>query len=293
MYTFELEQYMDPRENINIIYCTHDMGCEIHRHEFVELIFIEEGMSTHYIDGQRYDARPGDLIFVNYGQTHSFETNDGISYYNLLYVPEFFSAQLINSESIYEIFEISLFREFENAPRGCTQMACFRGGEYLKLRELVEDMEKEFVRKETGYRSILNGYSRVLFSKILRKLKSGEKRSGEKDSAQKCVETITAECLAYIDSRCFEKISLKEIAERTFYNPSYLSRMFRMHCGVSLSEYIKEKRMAEAGRLLKDTDLSNEEIMNRIGYTDKKQFYSNFKEVYGQTPSSYRKNSLP
>ena len=66
-----------------------------------------------------------------------------------------------------------------------------------------------------------------------------------------------------------------------------------MHCGVSLSEYIKEKRMAEAGRLLKDTDLSNEEIMNRIGYTDKKQFYSNFKEVYGQTPSSYRKNPLP
>ena len=58
-------------------------------------------------------------------------------------------------------------------------------------------------------------------------------------------------------------------------------------------EYIKEKRMAEAGRLLKDTDLSNEEIMNRIGYTDKKQFYSNFKEVYGQTPSSYRKNPLP
>ena len=59
---------------------------------------------------------------------------------------------------------------------------------------------------------------------------------------------------------------------------------------MSLSEYIKEKRIQEAARLLKNSDLSNEEIMLKVGYTDKKQFYKNFKEIYNETPAQYRKN---
>ena len=72
-------------------------GRELHTHEFVELIFIAEGKCTHYVDDQVYEAVPGDLIFVNYGQTHRFVEESPILYYNLLYVPEFFSEELLNS----------------------------------------------------------------------------------------------------------------------------------------------------------------------------------------------------
>lgn len=289
MYKFELKEYLNPQENINIIYCTHDMGCELHTHEFAELIFISEGSCTHFIDGVRYDAVAGDLIFVNYGQTHSFEGNDDLEYYNFLYVPGFFSTELISSENIYDIFEISLFQEFGNDRDNCGQMVHFRGNEYLEVKKLAEDMRKEFIRKEIGYRSVLNGYSRVLFSKMLRKLKG----SAVREEVLSCISRMTADCLAYIDARCFEKITLKEIAEHTFYNPSYLSRIFRQHCGISLSEYIKAKRIGEAARLLKESTLSNEEIMNRVGYSDKKQFYRSFKDIYNQTPAQLRKNLLP
>ncbi len=119
---------------------------------------------------------------------------------------------------------------------------------------------------------------------MLRKLK-GNDVSRE---AQKYLSRITAECLAYIDAKCFEKITLKEIAEHTFYNPSYFSRIFKEQCGISLSEYIKEKRMAEAVRLLQTSDLSNEEIMEKVGCTDKKQFYKIFREIYSVTPFQYR-----
>lgn len=292
MYTFELQNYLNPCENINI-QCLHNTECSLHTHEFVELIFIAEGYCSHYIDGRRYDTAPGDLLFVNYGQTHAFKAASPLLYYNLLYVPEFFSEELINSESIYEIFEISLFREFACDPGleqpDLAQSVSFGGKEYPEIKKLIEDMEKEFSKKETGYRSVLNGYSRVLFSRILRKLKCGSLPA----ESQRCINRLTAECLAYIDERCFEKISLKELAEHTFYHPAYLSRVFKQHCGISLSEYIKEKRIKEAGRLLQTTDLSNEEIMSRVGYTDKKQFYQSFREIYHCTPASLRKNSLP
>ena len=291
MHTFSLEKFMNPRENINIKYQAEDAGCAVHTHEFAELIFVVCGTAEHRIDGVSYRAEAGDLIFVNYGQTHAFEAlNSEYGYYNLLYVPEFFSEELINSENIYEIFEISMFREFGDAGiNGQAQMVSFRGNAYQEAKKLVEDMYAEFKNKEVGYRSVLNGYSRVLFSKMLRKLKCIGGSSEVSGEAQKCINRITEECMAYIDAHCFEKISLKEIAEHTFYNPAYFSRIFKEHCGVSLSEYIKEKRVHEAGRLLIGTAWSIEEIMDRVGYTDKKQFYKNFRDVYLVTPAEFRK----
>ena len=286
MRTYALKKYLNPHENINITYLDHDRMCETHTHEFVELIFIAEGWCEQCIDGERYDAEAGDLIFVNYGQTHSFlAKSKEFRYYNLLYVPAFFSEELINSENIYEIFEISLFQEFSEMKADRSQIVHFRGNEYLEIKKMIEEMRREFVRKELGYRSVLNGYSRVLYSRILRELKSAQVYAG----SQSCIGRITAECLAYIDSRCFEKLTLKEIAEHTFYNPAYLSRIFKEQCGISLSEYIKEKRMEEAARLLVQSELNNDEIMYKVGYTDKKQFYKNFRDIYHETPAEFRK----
>lgn len=319
MLTYELDRFVNPKENINIILMKKDLSCNIHTHEFVELIFTVDGRSEHWIDGKSYLAEAGDLLFVNYGQTHCFNAwTEEHRYYNLLYIPEFFSDELINSENIYEIFSIPMFNEFmgaksdtaergalhgrealtdcyhgggrpkdscENCEAGASQMVSFRGEEHSEVLRLVEDMHREFDGKETGYRSILNGYSRVLFSKILRKLK-GSSVSGE---TQKYINRITEECLAYINARCFQKITLKELAEHTFYNPSYFSRIFKEQCGVSLSEYIRERRITEAARLLRTTDLANADIMEKVGYTDKKQFYKNFREIYSVTPAQYRK----
>lgn len=289
MYTYDLNSYLRPQENINIIYCDYDLHCEAHVHEFVELIFIVGGRGYQYIDGVKYDAEAGDLFFVNYGQTHSFEARgeqEGFRYYNLLYVPEYFSEELIHSENIYEIFAISIFREFGEMEPVPAQSVHFRGNEFLDIQKMIGSMEREFSEKKTGYQLILNGYSRVLFSRILRKLKE---EKGD-TAADKYMNQIMVECLAYIDAKCFEKITLREIAERAFYNPSYFSRIFHEYCGKSLSEYIKEKRILEAARLLENTDLTNEEIMTRTGYTDRKQFYRHFKEIFHQTPAEFRKN---
>ena len=289
MRTYELREFLNPRENINISYNRKDAGCAIHTHEFAELIFVVEGTSVHEIDGKVYKAETGDLLFVNYGQTHAFRgEGTDYCYYNLLYVPEFFSEELINSENIYDIFETSLFREFSAVATGSSQLVHFRGKEYLEVKKIIEDMADEFVKKDMGYRSVLTGYSRVLYSKILRKLKG----TGIDSAAQSCVDQIVAECLAFIDARCFTKLTLKEIAEHTFYNPAYLSRVFKEQCGINLSEYIKEKRIREAARLLVDSDLSNEEIMHRVGYADKKHFYKSFRDIYQETPAEYRKKIL-
>lgn len=289
MQKYDLSTYVDSKENISLIHMRGDTSCEEHVHEFVELIFITEGVCEHWINGKQYPAEKGDLLFVNYGQTHSFraKTNE-YEYYNLLYTPRFFSEKLINSENIYDIFEIPLFREFYNLPMSSEQIVRFREDEYMQVKKIVEEMEKEFIGKNIGYRSILDGYSRILFSKLLRKIKNVNADA----QTRTYINEITSECLAYINEKCFGKITLQEIAAHTFYNPAYFSRIFKKQVGINLTDYIKEKRIREAARLLRDSSLTVEDAMSRVGYTDKNHFYKNFKEIYQMTPAAYRKNQV-
>lgn len=286
MHNYERGAYISDQENISIDHLTGDYQNPTHTHEFVELIFISAGSCCQIIDGVSYEGTAGDLFFVNFDQTHAFYSQSAdFSYYNLLYLPRFFGEELINSENIHEIFRISLFREFEADADPQTQKVSFRGEDYPAVKKLVEDMYREFREKQVGYRSVLNGYSRVLFSKILRQ-RQGE---GLPDDGQS-MQRIAAECLAYIDEHCFERITPGQIAAHTFYNPAYLSRVFKSCCGRSLSEYIREVRMREAGRLLTQSDLSAEQILSRIGYSDRKLFYKHFRSHYRMTPAEYRKS---
>lgn len=259
-----------------------------HIHEFIELVFIAQGSGIHYVDDTKYEVKMGDLLFINYQQTHSFSMSDDSKYYNLLYLPQFFGEEIINSENIYDIFQMSLFKEFAHISETDLQKVHFFGDEYIEVRSMIEKMKQEFTQQKTGYGSILSGYSRVLFSRVLRKLDGALNGLDKKAMMDK---KIVSECLDIVNKNCFGKISMNEIAQRMFYNPSYLSRVFKKYCGMSFSKYIKEKRMEEAARLLKETDISVEKIMNQVGYEDGKRFYEKFKEIYELTPNEYRKQS--
>lgn len=283
MINYERSDYISDQENIHLDRLSGHFHQDVHTHDFAELIFISAGSCRQIIDGISYEAEAGDLFFVNFGQTHAFSCETGdLQYYNLLYMPRFFSEELINSENIYEIFRISLFREFHADTSEQTQRVSFRGEEYLQVKNLIEEMHREYTEKQTGYRSMLNGYSRVLFSRILRRLQNTQAEDTHS------MQRITAQCLAYIDEHCFERITPREIAEHTFYHPAYLSRVFKACCGRSLSEYIREVRMQEAARLLAESDLPMSRILERVGYTDRKLFYRHFKNQYQLTPTQYR-----
>ena len=100
------------------------------------------------------------------------------------------------------------------------------------------------------------------------------------------------EIIEFIDSNLSEKLELREIAMKYFYNPSYFSRLIKEKCGKSFTMYIKQKRITNAAMMLDNTDLKVEEIMHNVGYRDSKIFYKHFKEIYGVSPGGYRKNNV-
>ncbi len=81
--------------------------------------------------------------------------------------------------------------------------------------------------------------------------------------------------------------SVAEIAKRCAVSESGLRRIFREETGISMTTYRQRQRIAEAKRLLANTDLSLTEISDRLGFYDAAYFTHTFRAQAGMTPGEY------
>lgn len=92
----------------------------------------------------------------------------------------------------------------------------------------------------------------------------------------------------YMKENFYKNLTLDMIADTAFLSASYASRLFKKEQDISIMEFLLQIRMTEARRLLKETDLSIEEISERTGYSDSGYFTKVFRKSEGKTPSQYR-----
>lgn len=86
-----------------------------------------------------------------------------------------------------------------------------------------------------------------------------------------------------------EDLSLKTLANTLNINPSYLSTLFKKETGVTLTEYVNNKRIEHAILLLNSTDMQIQTIALYCGIPDVNYFTKLFKKIIGKTPKEYRK----
>lgn len=95
---------------------------------------------------------------------------------------------------------------------------------------------------------------------------------------------------SYIDVHYREEISVKDLAARFYITPNYLSALFKKETDSTLSRYVMKLRMVEAKHLLETTNLTIQEICERVGYQSARHFTKNFLSYFNCYPSDIRKN---
>lgn len=97
----------------------------------------------------------------------------------------------------------------------------------------------------------------------------------------------------YVERMLDKDISLQAISDHVQLNPSYLSRIYKLETGESISDYIYGLRMDKAAYYLRSTELKIYEITGLLGYQYTPYFIKVFKQRFGVTPQEYRDGKGP
>ena len=102
-------------------------------------------------------------------------------------------------------------------------------------------------------------------------------------------ESLIEQVQFYIFDHISQEISRDEIAAYVNLSPKYLSTIFKRETSCTLSDYIRNERIAFAKRLLKQTDLPISMISENVGYDSLSYFSTVFRQVAGCSPREYRR----
>ncbi|MCR2803420.1 response regulator transcription factor [Paenibacillus soyae] len=97
-----------------------------------------------------------------------------------------------------------------------------------------------------------------------------------------------AEACHFVTQHLDRKITLEEVAEQLFMNPSYFSRLFKKETGETFIEYVTRMKMNRAKELLESSAMPVGKICELLGYDNQSYFIKLFKTFAGVTPVEFR-----
>jgi AraC family transcriptional regulator len=92
----------------------------------------------------------------------------------------------------------------------------------------------------------------------------------------------------YLETVLDDKIDEKKVTQLSGYSYSMFSRLFSILTEMTLSEYLRSRRLTEAAVILRNTNEKIIDIAFRFGYESSDSFGTAFKNFHGFTPSEVR-----
>ncbi|MDD3130136.1 MAG: AraC family transcriptional regulator, partial [Candidatus Izemoplasmatales bacterium] len=91
----------------------------------------------------------------------------------------------------------------------------------------------------------------------------------------------------YIKKNYRIDVSLETVAKNVFVSNYYLSHLFRDEMNMTFIDYVNKVRIEAAVKLMKETNLTIQEIISQTGFSDHSYFIKIFKRHHGITPKKY------
>ncbi len=252
-----------------------------HRHNYIEIIYMCSGSTTHIVNGSRVVLKEGELLFLNQNATQEiFPAGEKDIAVNFMVLPEFFDRTFLMMD------EPSTLRDFLvgslKAESGMSDYLHFHVSGILPIQNLVENLIWSLVNRQPNRRNINQTTMGLLFLQLL----NHTDRIGQNDPAAWAQGMLFA-AMRYVEEN-YRNATLEELAGK-LKEPGYtISRLLLRHTGQNFKQLLQAKRLNQSAFLLTTTALPVEEIIAAVGYDNTSYFHRIFKERFGVTPKGYR-----
>ena len=269
----------DPFSTYHIENAGRSFQIPVHWHDEFEIIYVRSGFLTVSISGESYIGKTGEAFVVSPGNLHLMGSQTGtVDYYTFLFPLKYISFRTD------DMLDEKLLEPLNSGHL----MICPRVKDTAK--ELCEQLIKIYEAKNDESESKITTQVRtkiILLQFILEMWKKGFVI--ENDTSGRNI--VEKEMVSYIQQNFTGKISLREFGEQFHLSEKYISRYFKEHFHITLSQYVTYLRLEHAKQLLQDTDIPVTDVAMQSGYQNVSYFIRSFQKAYAVSPLKYRKNN--
>lgn len=254
----------------------------LHWHPEIELITVLQGTVGVTVADRRYEGAPGDIFCVGAGELH--EIRGGV-------------------DDLFRAFVFPMdFLQFRRGDRVQNELLSPLEDGALRLPPVVPHDTPVSTVLGRELREIMlacetqpPGYQLLVKASLLRLIAlmdgAGLLSTAAVRPAAEYRVQLLREIVEYLSAHCTERLRLADVAGQFNLSPKYFCTFFKDNLGRTLMQHINLLRIERASRLLRETDLPILEISLSVGFENFSYFIKRFREVYGCTPTDYRRSA--
>ena len=268
-------EYVTYIENssVRVWYSDTPWRFESHYHSAVEIIVPIRGEVIYTVSEFSYRVQADEVLIIPPNWEHSLAMEEGSARYLILFEPE----------SIFGLRDMHLIEGLLKIPIYLSGEPEAQESVRALLMQVVSCYEKHgFLWNSLCYSILTQVYVRLGQLHINQTTKRVNARPGSTNPE------IVDSARLYIDQNYMRDITLDDVSAFTGFTKCYFSRIFKQQCGVTFSEYLRQRRVSAAEDMLVHSRRNMQEIAINAGFGRIATFNRVFRDAKNCTPSRYR-----
>lgn len=238
-----------------------------------EISYIISGSGHFYCNNTPVKVCEGDIVISPLNQIHAIKA-DNNEYLRFAYMGFKFNDKADNEE-------YSLLKEFYNRPP-----SFHLKGKTDVMIAFVKCLE-EFYNALACNKMMLNSYINQILIMVYRTSEAYQSLKYPSQNPENSVGQTVYSVVRYIEKNILELKNIQQLSKEMGYNYCYISHIFKDRVGVTLQQYINEKKIEKGMELLKVGKLSITQIASHLNYSNVQSFSRAFKRTVGISPTEY------
>lgn len=255
----------------------------VHSLTYYDITFVTEGEGKFSIDNQIYEAVACDVFFSKPGEIRNWDTCRIVNGYALIFEDEFLSS--LFKDSLF-VQHLSFFQSRKTLSR-----LKLSNELYTRILQILHTIKTEIDLYRQNDAHVL----RALLYEVLMLLNRAYQKAnlGEESTDKEANNNHINKFVKLVDSHLKEHHSVRYYADKLCITPNYLNEMVTSTMGLSAKQYIQNKVMDEARKMLAYTDFAISDIAFELHFSTVSYFIRCFRQHTGETPLLYRKTHKP
>lgn len=250
-----------------------------HTHDYVEVVYMCAGETTHIVNGAEITLNQGELLFMNQRATHEVcKAREQDVAVNFIVLPEFFNSVLLSIGEEETPLRAFLVDCLCGQSTGAGYLH-FQVADIVPIQNLIENLLFALLQETPNRQKVSQMTMALLFQQLMGHTETLATPNQE--------QATMVQVLAYVESN-YAHGSLTALSRQLHYDLYSLSREIKRKTGRNYTQLVQQRRLAQAAFLLKNTDRNIDDIANAVGYENLGYFHRIFREAYGLSPRGYR-----